>query len=205
MTTINEHWNTIFSTKAESDLGWYEKDVSQTMKFIEPISQSESVTFFLPGAGTSVLVDQLLSRGHKLILNDISDKALDKLRNRIGENSSLIWFHHDICERFPESIPQADIWVDRAVLHFLLEESDIQKYFANLQSSVNQGGYALLAEFSTKGALKCAGLELHRYSIEEMTMRIGSKFELIEHEEYTYTNPFGGQRPYIYGLYKKTG
>ena len=203
MGTRNEHWNAIFSTKADSELGWYEKDISQTLKFIDLVPESESTTIFLSGAGTSVLVDELMNRGHKLILNDISDEALNKLRKRIGTNAKLTWLHHDISKPLPRNIPQVHIWIDRAVLHFLLDESDIQGYFTNLQSAIHQGGYALLAEFSTTGAPKCAGLELHRYSIEEMTNHMGSDFELIKHEEYTYINPFGDERPYIYALYKK--
>jgi len=165
---------------------------------------SKHSTIFLPGAGTSVLVDELFTRRHKIILNDISDEALNKLRNRIGMNDRLIWLHHDISKPLPNNIPKAHFWIDRAVLHFLLDEVDIQGYFTNLQSAISQEGYALLAEFSTIGAPKCAGLELHRYSIEEMTSRMGSEFELMKHEEYTYINPFGDERPYIYALYKKT-
>jgi hypothetical protein len=61
----------------------------------------------------------------------------------------------------------------------------------------------LLAEFSTTGASKCAGLEIHRYSVEEMTERMGKEFELVKHEHYTFINPFGEPRPYIYALYRK--
>lgn len=203
MTNPNEHWNAIFSSKADSELGWYEKDVSQTLKYLDQISRSESATVFLPGAGTSVLVDELITRGHELILNDISDEALNKLSERIGENRRMTWLHHDISKPLPDDIPPVDIWIDRAVLHFLLEETDIQGYFANLHSVISEEGYALLAEFSTTGAPKCAGLKLHRYSIEEMTMRMGPEFKLVKHEEYTYMNPFGEARPYIYALYKK--
>ena len=67
---------------------------------------------------------------------------------------------------------------------------------------MKNNGYVLLAEFSKTGALQCAGLELHRYSIEEMKFRLGDKFKLIEHEEYVFTNPFGDPRPYVYALFK---
>jgi hypothetical protein len=151
-----------------------------------------------------VLVDELLARGHQLILNDISDEALDQLQKRIGINKDILtWLRHDISKPLPSGIPQTDIWIDRAVLHFLLEESDIQGYFANLYSAINPGGYALLAEFSTTGAPKCAGLDLHRYSLEEMTLRMGAEFDLVKHEDYTFINPFGDPRPYIYALYRK--
>ena len=203
MTTPNEHWNGIFSTKSDAELGWYEEDVSQTLKFLDHIPQSESTTIFLPGIGTSVLVDQLLAKGHQLILNDVSDQALDKLKKRIGTNDRVTWLAHDISKPLPGHIPQVDFWIDRAVLHFLLDEVDIQGYFVNLHSAIRRGGYALLAEFSTCGAPKCAGLKLHRYAIEELTQRMGSEFELVQQEQYTYINPCGDPRPYIYALYKK--
>lgn len=203
MSTRTQHWNKIFSEKSDPELGWYEKDSSQTMKFLDEIPHIESATVFLPGAGTSVLVDELLTRGHKLILHDISDEALNKLKSRIGSDDRLIWLHHDISKPLPDDIPQAYIWIDRAVLHFLLNEEEIYGYFDNLRSAITQGGYALLAEFSTMGASKCAGLDLHRYSIEEMTKRMGPEFELVMHEDYTYINPFGDPRSYIYALYKK--
>jgi len=203
MTTPDQHWNAIFSAKADPELGWYERDASQTLKFLDLIPQSENTTVFLPGAGTSVLVDALLARGYKLILNDISDQALNRLRSRTGNDDRLTWLHHDIARPLPDGVPRADIWIDRAVLHFLLREEDIQGYFSNLHTALRPGGYALLAEFSITGAPKCAGLELHRYSIEEMTARMGTAFELITHEDYTFINPSGEPRPYIYALYRK--
>lgn len=201
---MSEHWNTIFLNKKDSELGWYENDAAQTLKFLDLIPPRETTTIFLPGAGTSVLIDALLAKGHQLILNDISDVALSKLRTRIGENDNVSLMHYDIAHPLPDGLAKTiDIWIDRAVLHFLLKESDIQGYFSNLHAAVRSGGYVLLAEFATTGAQKCAGLELHRYSIEEMTLRMGKDFELIKHEEYIFINPSGDTRPYIYGLFKR--
>jgi EEF1A lysine methyltransferase 2 len=199
----NEHWNAIFSAKKDPELGWYEKDALQTLKFLEKIPHPKPATVFLPGAGTSVLVDELLARGYRIILNDISDSALKKLKERVGSNDRLTWLHHDISKPLPDGLPSVDIWIDRAVLHFLLNEEDIKGYFANLRFSLRNGGYALLAEFSSEGAPKCAGLQLHRYSIDEMNMRIGPGFQLVEHEDYIFINPSGDPRPYIYSLYRK--
>ena len=204
MTTPNQHWNAIFSTKADLELGWYERDATQTLKFLDLIPESRTATIFLPGAGTSVLVDELLSRGSRLILNDISDEALKQLKKRIGHHGDRVtWLHHDISKPIPDGLPQVDIWIDRAVLHFLLDEAGIEGYFRNLRSLLRQGGYALLAEFSTTGAPKCAGLDLHRYSVEELTERLGDGFDLIKCEDYIFINPFDEPRPYVYALYKK--
>lgn len=137
-----------------------------------------------------MLVDTLLDKGHSLILNDISDEALNRLRARIGESQRLTWLYHDISKPLPADSPQAGIWIEHAVLHFLLDEADIQGYFANLQSTVKPGGWVLLAEFSPTGAPKCAGLQLHRYSVDEMTLRLGPEFVLVKNENYTYITPF---------------
>ncbi|WP_373070010.1 class I SAM-dependent methyltransferase [Sulfurimonas sp.] len=205
METLKEHWNSIFSKTNDTDLGWYEEDISQTLKFLREIPHSESKTVFLPGSGTSTLVDALLNQGHQLILNDISNEALNKLKNRLRNDENTTYLHHDISKPLPLKSPKVDLWIDRAVLHFLLNELDIETYFNNLCSSVKPGGFVLLAEFSTIGALKCAGLDVHRYSVSEINDRIGNEFKLIKDEEYKYINPSGNERPYIYALYKREG
>lgn len=203
MTSRREHWNKIFDTTDDSQLGWFEQDVSQTIKHIEQIPVEGHLVIFLPGAGTSMLTDKLIARGHTLILNDISDVALSKLKRRVGDSEQLRWLQYDLSVPLPADLPRVDIWIDRAVLHFLTDEADIQTYFDNLRGVVKAEGHVLLAEFSTTGARKCAGLELHRYSVEELNQRMSPDFQLIRQENYTYFNPWGDPRPYIYSLYQK--
>lgn len=205
MAMMKNHWNKIFDSTEDTELGWYEEDVTQTLKFVDEVALADHSVIFLPGAGTTLLADELISRGHTLILNDISDKALASLKSRVGDSKQLYWLCHDLAEPMPDHVPPADLWVDRAVLHFLTNEKDIQTYFANLKAAVKPGGYALLAEFSKAGAPKCAGLKLHRYSVEELNQRMSPDFRLVRQEEYTYTNPWGDPRPYIYTLYQRIG
>jgi ubiquinone/menaquinone biosynthesis C-methylase UbiE len=202
--TKNQHWNDIFTSKETSELGWYEEDVSQTIKFLDLLEEKDELQVFLSGAGTSLLVDALLEKNHKLILNDISDEALKKLKERIGKvDHEPLWLCHDISKALPNDTPKVDLWIDRAVLHFLLETSQIEQYFKNLSSTVKVGGHALLAEFSTRGAMQCAGLKVHRYSLEEMVEKMGKNFELVKSENHTYMNPFGDSRHYVYALFEK--
>lgn len=205
MSTKQEHWNQIFNTKSDQELGWYEKDAYQTLSFLGIENLPKLETIFIPGAGTSLLIDTLLKYAKTLILNDISNTALEKLKSRIGNPpNNIIWFHHDISQELPRGLPDSDLWIDRAVLHFLLKESDIDQYFANLKRNLKPGGHVFFAEFSLNGAEKCAGLELHRYSLDEFNQRLEGEFNLIKHEQYTFINPFGDPRPYLYALYQKT-
>ncbi len=204
MKSSSKHWDTIFSNTEDSKLGWYEKNVSQTFELLNQIPDWEKSTVFLPGAGTSVLVEGLLSRGVKLVLNDISIEALNRVKGRLNdEGREIDWLCQDIAQPVQGTIPDVDIWIDRAVLHFLTDEDDIKGYFENIKSTLKAGGHAMFAEFSRTGAPKCAGLTLHRYSIEELSERLGSSFKLVSHFDYTYINPYGDPRPYIYALYKR--
>ncbi len=204
MFSKSKHWDEIFSKTEDSKLGWYEKDTSQTFKLLHEIPDWEKATVFLPGAGTSILIDDLASRGSKLILNDISREALDRVRQRLQDDREHnLWLCQDIAQPIKQPLPEVDLWIDRAVLHFLTSEDDIKGYFDNLRSILKPGGHTMFAEFSTIGAPKCAGLTLHRYGIDELSKRLGSSFRIISHFDYTYTNPSGDPRPYIYALFKR--
>ena len=204
MKSSSKHWDAIFSVTEDPKLGWYEKDTSQTLELLNHIPKWKNSTVFLPGAGTSVLIEELLSKGVKLVLNDISIEALNQVKGRLGDEcKDIIWLCQDIAKPIKDAISDVNIWIDRAVLHFLTDEDDIKGYFENVKSTLNVGGYAIFAEFSKTGASKCAGLKLHRYSIEEISENLGSSFSIVSHFDYTYINPFGDSRPYIYTLYKR--
>jgi len=203
MPTSKEHWNAVFKDTADQELGWYEQHPGQTFRFLDLIPRAEADTIFLAGVGTSMLADDLIARGHRLVLNDISDNALRRLKDRVGDESVLKWLCHDMALPLPDDVPRIDVWIDRAVLHFLLDETSIRTYFASLNQALRPGGYALLAQFSITGAARCAGLDLHRYSLDELCERIGSGFSMVTHEDYTYINPCGQPRPYIYALFRK--
>lgn len=201
MVSDSEHWDGVFSTENDQLLGWYEHDVSQTLKFLQALDLSAEHRLFLAGAGTSSLVDELLKTGCYLILNDISARALEALQNRIGPaNYQLL--QHDLSLPLAQVQP-VDIWVDRAVLHFLLDELAIRQYFDTLKSSIKLGGHVLLAEFAKGGSEKCAGLPVRQYTVAEMQERLGDGFTLLDTEEYLFVSPAGQERPYVYALFKR--
>ncbi len=204
---LARHWDAVFSREEDSNLGWYEASPHQTLRMLQCVRRAGPMTVFLPGAGTSVLVDELLNRGHRLVLNDISEAALAKLRARLGGRDGLerqvVWVRHDMAEPLPAGLPACNLWIDRAVLHFFTEERCIQRYFANLRQLTAPGGHVLLAEFSYEAPSRCAGLPVRRYTLEEMVERMGEDFELIAFEHYTTINPRGETRPYLYGLFRR--
>ena len=201
--STRKHWDSIFSKTQDSMMGWYEQDPKATFDLLNQIQNWQDSTFFISGAGTSILIDELLTKNTKLILNDISREALSAVKQRLGKQAKeIVWLCQDISKPIETAIPAIDIWIDRAVLHFLIDEENIQGYFNNLKTHLAVGGYALFAEFSQKGAEKCAGLPIHQYSIEELSKRLGTSFKLLSSFDYTFINPHNEERAYIYALFQ---
>ena len=203
MKTMADHWNEIFHKTDEEKLGWHENDYSQTSKFLDLIPEWKNSKIFVPGVGTSGLVDVLSGSNAELVLNDISSAAIEKAKRRYSDKKHNIrWLCQDISESLPSDLDDIDIWIDRAVLHFLINDSAVEAYFRNVHATVKTGGYALFAEFSKTGATKCAGLDVRRYDLDELKGYL-TAFELVTSDEYTYINPNGDPRPYIYALFKR--
>lgn len=204
MQSTKEHWDSIFSKTKDSTLGWYEDSPKETLSLLEQIKYWQDSTLFISGAGTSLLVDELATHNTKLVLNDISIEALNNVKKRlVKQNNEVIWLCQDISQPLQTPIPTIDIWIDRAVLHFLIEEKSIQGYFENLKMHLAKGGYVIFAEFSNTGAEKCAGLSIHQYSLGELSMRLGASFKLLTSFDYTFINPRREKRPYIYALFQQ--
>ena|SRR5664279_2769067 len=122
MRSNSKHWDNIFAGTEDSKLGWHEKDASKSFELLNCIPGWENSTIFLPGVGTSVLIEGLLSKGTKLILHDISIEAINRVKARLGDRSKgIYWLCQDISEPIQDAIPDFDIWIDRAVLHFLTD------------------------------------------------------------------------------------
>jgi len=203
MKTVTDHWNEIFQKTDEEKLGWHENDYFQTLKFLDLVSDWKNSKLFVSGVGTSGLVNVLIKENAEFVLNDISATAIEKLKHRVTDKKQNIeWLCQDISTPLPSDLTDIDIWIDRAVLHFLIDDRAVEGYFRNVHAAVKTGGYALFAEFSKTGARRCAGLDVRRYDLDDLKKHL-TEFELVTSDEYTYINPKGDPRPYIYALFKK--
>lgn len=203
MNELKDHWNKIYDSTVEDKLGWFESDFKVMWDFMDLIADRQGATVFIAGAGLSRFVEALLEKGMKLVINDLSSIAIEKMKARLEEKSKQIeWICQDVSKSLPIAPGSIDIWIDRAVLHFLNDSQQIESYFANVQQVVRQGGHAIFSEFSKKGAKKCAGLAVKRYDSEDLQFRLPD-FDLIDSTESIYEMPNGAHRPYIHTLFKR--
>jgi hypothetical protein len=203
---LKEHWNKAYD-KDDNQLGWFEEFPTSTMQIIESCKLEKNARILNVGAGTTTLIDSLLDAGFtNLIANDLSSVALLKLKDRIlkSHDYNLKCITDDLTNPTEiQSLETIDLWIDRAVLHFFLKEDEQNAYFNLINNIVAKDGFVLIAVFALDGAEKCCGLDLKRYNVDMLQNSLGTNFKFINAFNYTFINPFGGERPYIYTLFKR--
>jgi trans-aconitate methyltransferase len=153
-----QHWETVHRTKRDCDVSWFEgrPDVSLTM--LETAGVTTESCVLDVGGGDSRLVDALIDRGFTcLAVLDISQAALERSQQRLGHSGDHVrWLAVDVTSEW--SVGPVDVWHDRAVFHFLVDESDRRRYRDRLLSSLKPGGSAIVATFAADGPERCSGL-----------------------------------------------
>ena len=132
MTDAKRHWETVYTTKGERDVSWFEAVPSVSLEMIEAAVPTTQSCILDVGGGDSRLIDVLLARGCAcLAVLDVSAAALQRARVRLGElASSVTWIEADVVSDW--SVKPMDVWHDRAVFHFLTNPDDRMRYQAHV-------------------------------------------------------------------------
>jgi len=204
---FEEHWNKAYQKTPITNLGWYEENPTPSLELIEACNLSNDAVIFNAGAGATSLINRLLEKGYKnIIINDIAATALAVLKKDLkNEKASNIQFIVDDLTK-PTTLlklKDIDIWHDRAVLHFFTEKHQQEAYFQLLKKVIKLNGYVILAQFNLEGAKKCCGLNVFNYNEEMLQEGLGENFKLLKSFDYTYTQPSGNTREYVYTLFKR--
>ena len=204
---MKEHWERVYDNKAVEKLGWYESSPEPSMSLIKACRLEKDASILNVGAGATTLVDELLRSGYlNTIANDISQAALEELQLRLGPelSSKVHWIVDDLTNPVElTALENIDLWHDRAALHFFQEDEDRIAYFDLLRKVLRPGGHVIIAAFNLNGAPTCSGLPVFRYDAQMLQDKLGDEFELLEAFDYTYTQPSGNTRDYVYTLFKR--
>ena len=203
MESKKEHWENIFANKKANEVSWTQSYPKISMQFINEINLPKNAKIIDIGGGESFLVDVLLAEGFKNItVVDISEKALEKAKLRLGKKANLItWIIADITTF--ETDNKFDFWHDRAVFHFLTDEIDIETYKSLVGKSVADNGYFLLGTFSPKGPFKCSGLNIVQYDETEMKALFHDSFDMIRSYQDEHLTPFNTTQNFQFGGFQK--
>jgi SAM-dependent methyltransferase len=200
-----KHWNTTYLKNQTENLGWYEEKSEQTLALIQETKLPKNATLLNVGAGSSCLIDNLIEEGFSnIIANDLSNESLKPLKHKFDKNNKIEFIVDDLLNPSElNKLKNIDLWNDRAVLHFFLKKEEVTAYFNLLKMVLKPKGFVIIAVFAKNGADKCAGLPLKKYDAKMIENELGNDFELKKSFNYTFINPFGGERPYIYTLFQR--
>ena len=196
-----KHWENIYQTKNIDGVSWYQETPYESIELIKKFSTTDSDMIIDIGCGKSFLADNLLKLNYKNItLVDISLNALKEVKERLN-NKSLNFIETDVLNLKLERT--FDIWHDRAVFHFITNKKSIEKYISLCNEYIVEGGKLIIGTFAEDGPLKCSGLEIKRYSVENLKELFKENFEFIEGFKKLHSTPFGTQQSFTFCVFRK--
>ena len=203
--STTEHWETVYQSRREDDLGWFEP-VPSTLEDVLELATDPSARIVDVGAGASRLADELIGRGYAdVTLVDLSQEALDRVRERLADSGrpTPTTIVADATEVDLDG--EIDLWHDRAVFHFLVDDADRAAYVDAADRSVAPGGAVVVAAFAPDGPETCAGLPVERYDADRLTTEFARRFVSEGCRRHRGTDRAGDVRPYTICRFRKQG
>ena len=196
-----KHWENIYKKKEIDGVSWYQKVPNESLQLIQKYSISNSDKIIDIGCGKSFLADNLLELSYNDIsLVDISSNALKEVKERL-QNKSLNFIETDILNF--NSNDKYDIWHDRAVFHFITDREGIKKYISLCNEYINKEGILIIGTFAEDGPLKCSGLEIKRYSVDQISALFKETFRLVESFKMLHKTPFHTEQSFSFCVLRK--
>jgi ubiquinone/menaquinone biosynthesis C-methylase UbiE len=196
-----DRWDNVYETKNPDQLSWTQKIPQTSLDFIHSFHLPTTAEIIDIGSGDSMLVDHLLEEGFENItVLDISEKALDKVKKRLGKKAQKInWVVSDITEF--QSDKTFDVWHDRATFHFLTTDEQISLYMERARKFVSE--YLVIGTFSEKGPSKCSGLPISKYDEEEMSKSFSDGFKKIRCINLDHETPFKKKQNFTFCSFRR--
>jgi SAM-dependent methyltransferase len=201
-TDLQDHWNTVYTTKAADAVSWYQPIPQTSLNFIREFNIPLNGRVIDIGGGDSTLVDHLLELGYQNItVLDLSSKALERAQSRLGKKARRVnWVEADVTH-FQASEP-FDFWHDRAAFHFLTSDLLIQHYLEVAHDSLHPNGALVLGTFAKDGPQKCSGLPVKQYDETGMAQQLSPLFHNIRCIEEMHSTPMGTQQSFVFCSFK---
>jgi SAM-dependent methyltransferase len=197
------HWENVFATKPDEAVSWFEPVPETSLRLIRSCGLSPDASIIDVGAGTSRLPDALLAEGFSNItVLDISAAALARTKARLGHRADVLRFVVADITKWQPKIA-VDLWHDRAMLHFLTEETERMAYANAVRRAVEPGGFVVISGFAPDGPERCSGLPVLRASQNSIAGLLGPDFDLIEAFEEEHQTPRGGRQVFVFTRFQR--
>ena len=187
----SDFWNNVYKSKNFDAVSWYADRLDTSLELIENNCSQKDNSIIDIGSGRSTLVDDLCALGYKkLTLLDVSEEAISQTLRRLGNSPISISTIFGDISKITVQENLYDLWHDRAVFHFLTEESQRNKYVQNLKRSLKKNGIAIIATFGPDGPDKCSGLNTMKYDTTTLHAELGDDFQILGSKIDYHQTPF---------------
>ncbi len=199
--TRQRHWDEVYETKSPDEVSWTQDVPKTSLDLIHSFGLDKTAKIIDIGGGDSKLADNLLDEGFENItVLDISAKALEKAKKRLGDKAEKInWIVSDVTEFEPDTT--YDVWHDRAAFHFLTTDDHIAKYLDTARKAIS--GFMTIGTFSENGPEKCSGLSIKQYSEISLAKVLENGFEKLRCLTEVHTTPFGTIQNFLFCSFKR--
>ena len=198
------HWDGVYASKNPNEVSWYQTRLEKSLELIDATGAGKDAAIIDLGGGASTLVDDLLASGFtNITVLDISSTAIQTAQARLGAHAKKVtWLETDVTKaRLPEH--RYDIWHDRAVFHFLTDAEDRRRYVSAVHHAVKPGGHVIVATFGSNGPLQCSGLDIARYTPEQLYGEFGGNYALLRNVTEDHVTPAGKHQEFVYCYCRK--
>lgn len=197
------HWQGVYQRREPDQVSWHEPTPEASLKWIGKAGVRSDAAILDAGGGASALAGELVRRGYTdVTVADISASAIEHSQSALGELAGQIsWVVADLrTHRFPR---RYDLWHDRAVFHFMVEDADRDAYLAVLRSAIVPGGKLILATFGPQGPTECSGLPVRRYGASRLAALLGPGFRLLDSELLDHRTPSGANQQFLFAHFER--
>ena len=198
-----QYWEATFAERDPREVSWYEEVPEASLALIQETAIPLSAAIVDVGGGTSKLAGLLLAAGYSdVTVADISRSALVLSQAELGAAAEQItWVGADV--RSHDFARLFDLWHDRAVFHFMVEDDDRAGYLRVLRRTLRPDGHVVLAAFGPEGPTQCSGLPVVRYGADELAGVLGRDFELISAQTQQHRTPRGNEQQFTYSHFRR--
>ena len=197
------HWEDV-RRKDAGQVSWFRPHLEVSLALMAQAGLGPWTRVIDVGGGASTLVDDLLAQGlTDVTVLDLSATALEVARARLGGAAAAVhWLAGNLLEA-PFAEGRFDLWHDRAVLHFLIDEADVRRYAEQVARAVARGGHAVIGGFGPNGPERCSGLPVARRSAAAIAAALGPAFELVGERSEVHQTPGAMPQSFAYALLRR--
>ena len=194
-TARSEFWEGVHDGHDVDGVSWWQSVPGLSLDLVDQAAVPLGAGIIDVGAGWSTLIDHLNERGYQdLTAVDLSLTALTTVRDRLGAAGDAVVLEvADVLDM--DRGRQYELWHDRAVFHFLIDEDERDDYRRSIATNLRPGGWVVVATFGPDGPTTCSGLPIVRYSHDELAAEFPG-FDLIATAGEDHETPWGGNQQF---------